>query len=98
MVDVPLAVLRELILRCPSSFSTHDGRQAFLAQWLERVAVNHKVAGSIPAGGVINSELHRVSTDFSSAAVAGALTTEKKFALSGNRTRAICLEGRYPNH
>ena len=27
--------------------------QAFLAQWLERVAVNHKVVGSIPTGGVI---------------------------------------------
>ena len=27
--------------------------EASLAQWLERVAVNHKVAGSIPAGGVL---------------------------------------------
>jgi hypothetical protein len=26
---------------------------AFLAQWLERVAVNHKVVGSIPTGGVV---------------------------------------------
>ena len=26
---------------------------AFLAQWLERVAVNHKVVGSIPTGGVL---------------------------------------------
>ena len=25
--------------------------KAFLAQWLERAAVNRKVAGSIPAGG-----------------------------------------------
>ena len=29
--------------------------QASLAQGLERMAVNHKVAGSIPAGGVFDS-------------------------------------------
>ena len=29
------------------------GCVAFLAQWLERSAVNRKVAGSIPAGGVV---------------------------------------------
>ena len=47
------------------------------------MAVNHKVAGSIPAGGVINSEPRRVSTDFSSAAVAGALTIEKNLRCPG---------------
>ena len=33
-------------------FKFHSLPRASLAQWLERVAVNHKVAGSIPAGGV----------------------------------------------
>ena len=35
------------------NFSRRIRSEAFLAQWLERVAVNHKVVGSIPTGGVV---------------------------------------------
>ena len=34
---------------------------AFLAQWLERVAVNHKVVGSIPTGGDLSDTFLRLA-------------------------------------
>ena len=46
--DYTLTVLpNQIVVAATSSIST----KAFLAQWLERAAVNRKVAGSIPAGG-----------------------------------------------
>ena len=48
-VVFPQALQRGLSNR---DFASGGGAHASLAQWLERSAVNRKVAGSIPAGGV----------------------------------------------
>ena len=37
---------------------------AFLAQWLERAAVNRKVTGSIPVGSVLNFSPRKLGFEF----------------------------------
>ena len=57
---VNLGLFREGVRYQPAG-SRAEGTDASLAQGLERVAVNHKVAGSIPAGGVFCSQVCLVS-------------------------------------
>ena len=80
------------MLICEQDFaqSFSDIYVAFLAQWLERAAVNRKVAGSIPAGGAFFQNDQNDQNDDQN--------DRRKISATGNRTRVIRVTGGYTNH